>query len=163
MKRLLFVLLLGLACCSSKNDNPGYLYMMHAEEAKFEKILDRYDLIMEKVDDKVTYFTERPDRKAGFMKTSYFIGHWNKGDESFKEDPPNASIHAIMTDTEGGQELLHIVELTAPMYDPVNKTVRFTVRQIDSNSTIQPKTVTKVTLMIDRGAIGPMYGHDSLE
>jgi hypothetical protein len=41
------------------------------------------------------FFSDRPERVAGNMKTSAFIPFWSKGKDSFLSDPPNADLSII--------------------------------------------------------------------
>jgi len=43
----------------------------------------------------VIYFSDRPVRKAGHKSVSEFIEMWEKGDDSFKADPPNATLSVL--------------------------------------------------------------------
>ncbi len=43
----------------------------------------------------VIYFSDRPLRKAGHMSLSNFIEMWNKGSDSYKADPPNATLSVL--------------------------------------------------------------------
>jgi len=55
----------------------------------------------------VLYFSDRPNRIAGHMSLSEFIEMWNKGNDSFKADPPNATLSVLKK--EGSQNV--VVEL----------------------------------------------------
>jgi hypothetical protein len=46
----------------------------------------------------VIYFSDRPDRVAGHMSVSKFVEMWDKGDDSFKADPPNATLSVLKKD-----------------------------------------------------------------
>jgi hypothetical protein len=41
------------------------------------------------------FFSDRPERIAGNMKTSAFIPFWSDGKDSFLSDPPNADISIL--------------------------------------------------------------------
>ncbi len=41
------------------------------------------------------YFSDRPQRIVGHMKTTDFVDLWDEGENSFKEDPPNAVLAFI--------------------------------------------------------------------
>jgi len=43
----------------------------------------------------VIYFSDRPARKVGHISVSEFIGMWDKGVDSFKADPPNATLSIL--------------------------------------------------------------------
>ena len=38
------------------------------------------------------YFSDRPDRIVGHVTTREFVDHWTIGKDSFKSDPPNATL-----------------------------------------------------------------------
>jgi hypothetical protein len=38
------------------------------------------------------FFSDRPYRVAGHVRTAEFIGHWDKGSDNFAENPPNATL-----------------------------------------------------------------------
>lgn len=40
-------------------------------------------------------FSDRPDRVAGHMPTKNFIPFWSEGDDSFKKNPPNATLSVL--------------------------------------------------------------------
>jgi len=46
----------------------------------------------------VIYFSDRPARKAGHMSLSEFIEMWDKESDSFKADPPNATLSVLTKD-----------------------------------------------------------------
>ncbi|MHA7774817.1 hypothetical protein [Roseibium sp. M-1] len=56
------------------------------------------------------YFTDRPERIVGRVTTKEFVDHWATGDDSFKQDPPNA----VLTADNGGEA----VEVTLVLKNP---------------------------------------------
>jgi len=46
----------------------------------------------------VIYFSDRPARKAGHLSLEKFVESWNKGVNSFKADPPNATLSVLKKD-----------------------------------------------------------------
>jgi hypothetical protein len=56
------------------------------------------------------FFSDRPYRIAGKVRTSEFITHWDKGSDNFAENPPNATLSIF---TESGVDSA-VVELTDP-------------------------------------------------
>jgi hypothetical protein len=56
------------------------------------------------------FFSDRPQRVTGQVRTGEFIGHWDKGSDNFGENPPNASLSIF-----GEKDIrTAIVELTSP-------------------------------------------------
>jgi hypothetical protein len=56
------------------------------------------------------FFTDRPERIAGNMKTARFIPFWSEGKDSFKSDPPNADVSIL----DGKTLKQTVVELKDP-------------------------------------------------
>jgi len=57
----------------------------------------------------VIYFSDRPDRVAGHLSLEKFVESWNKGVDSYKADPPNATLSVLNKD--GAKNV--VVELTS--------------------------------------------------
>jgi hypothetical protein len=38
------------------------------------------------------FFSDRPERVTGHLGTAQFVGHWDKGADSFAKNPPNATL-----------------------------------------------------------------------
>ena len=55
-------------------------------------------------------FSDRPERLAGHMKTANFVPFWGEGADSFKSDPPNATLSVL----EGAEMANVVVELSEP-------------------------------------------------
>ena len=73
--------------------NTGYLFVISGTSGS----LDGDTLTLNGVPN-VIYFSDRPARKAGHMSLSEFIEMWNKGSDSFKADPPNATLSMLTKD-----------------------------------------------------------------
>ena len=59
------------------------------------------------------YFSDRPERITGQLRTSEFVGHWTKGADSFATNPPNATLSVF-----GAKEVSStVVVLTNPKLD----------------------------------------------
>ncbi len=54
-------------------------------------------LVLEGVNDMTLYFTDRPERIAGWMSSAEFVDEWGVGDNSFASVPPNADL-SILTE-----------------------------------------------------------------
>ena len=73
--------------------NTGYLLVISGTSGS----LDGYTLTLNGVPN-VIYFSDRPARKAGHLSLEKFVESWNKGIDSFKEDPPNATLSILEKD-----------------------------------------------------------------
>lgn len=76
----------------SSKENPELLYVLSAKTGSLEgDILTLNDIPL------VIYFSDRPDRIAGHISLKKFVDAWNKGSDSFKSDPPNATLSVLKT------------------------------------------------------------------
>ena len=55
------------------------------------------------------FFSDRPYRVTGHIPTDEFIGYWGQGDDSFANDPPNATLVTLEGD-EFEDVVLELVE-----------------------------------------------------
>ena len=86
--------------------NTGYLFVISGTSGS----LDGDTLTLNGVPN-VIYFTDRPARKAGHRSLEKFVEMWDKGDDSFKADPPNATLSLLKKDgAENGVVELMSVE-----------------------------------------------------
>ena len=81
---------------------PSYLFVISGTSGS----LDGDTLTLNGVPN-VIYFSDRPARKAGHRSLSEFIEMWDKGVDSFKADPPNATLSLL--NKEGAKNV--VVEL----------------------------------------------------
>jgi len=73
--------------------NTGYLFVISGTSGS----LDGDKLTLNGVPN-VIYFSDRPDRVAGHLSLEKFVESWNKGSDSFKTDPPNATLSVLNKD-----------------------------------------------------------------
>ncbi len=73
--------------------NPGYLFVISGTSGS----LDGDTLTLNGVPN-VIYFSDRPARKAGHLSLKKFVEMWDQGDDSFKADPPNATLSVFHKD-----------------------------------------------------------------
>ena len=72
-------------------------------------------LILRGVTPSTIYFSDRPQRVVGHLETAEFVGFWDEGEDSFKEDPPNAVLAFIGAGEEVPQEV--VIEISDPVID----------------------------------------------
>ena len=75
------------------------------------------------------YFSDRTARNAGHMSLSNFVEMWDKGVDSFKADPPNATLSVLMKNGEKNVE----VELLSAEHK--NGSLYFKIVELKSNAT----------------------------
>jgi len=68
-----------------ESKKPAYLLVLSGASGSFEG-----DKLTLNGVPNVVYFSDQPARKAGHISIEEFLESWNKGNNSFKEDPPNA-------------------------------------------------------------------------
>ncbi len=85
--------------------NPGYLFVISGTSGS----LDGDKLTLNGVPN-VVYFTDRPARKAGHLSLEKFVESWNKGSDSFKADPPNATL-SVMTKDGANNVLVELISV----------------------------------------------------
>ncbi len=70
-------------------------------------------LRLKSVNPATLFFSDRPDRITGHESTADFVANWSEGEDSFKSNPPNATL-SILTGPEP-QEI--VVVLKSPRLD----------------------------------------------
>jgi hypothetical protein len=85
-------------------------------------------------------FSDRPDRVTGHIPSGEFIDSWDKGEDSFASNPPNAVLSIFQPDHV--QDV--VVVLGSPEYDGTNLT--YGVEILDGD---MPATGGEAALFID--------------
>jgi len=85
-----------------------FLFVQTAQGLAFNK--SNGTLTLTGVSPVTVFFSDRPERIAGNMKTAHFIPFWSEGKDSFKLNPPNADISLL----DGGKLTQVVVELREP-------------------------------------------------
>lgn len=88
----------------------------------------------------VIYFTDRPDRESGHMSVKKFKSIWTKGINSFKSDPPNATLSAIFQE----KDLNSVMVISNPRID--NNSIIF---DVEISEGTPPATFNTGGLFID--------------
>ncbi len=118
-------------------DAPKFLYTMSAKSGTYENgRLTLNDVPL------VVYFSDRPARISGQLSIQVFEQGWRQGPDSFKADPPNATLSILSED--GNKNI--VVELSEPDVKVKEDTISFKVRVLDGDL---PKTFEHSTLFID--------------
>lgn len=120
---------------AGKMKQPKFLIVLSSNAG----IFDGKTLILKDVPHALL-FSERPNRIAKHEQLSTFVEGWNKGSDSFKTDPPNATL-SIYSETQNKNT---VVELTDPQ--ATGNTIRFQVKIIEGNL---PKSFEGSSLFID--------------
>lgn len=86
------------------------------------------------------FFSDRPERISGQVRTSEFISHWDKGSDNFAANPPNATLSLL---NETGVESI-VIELSEPKLE--DNTLSYTVKVLQGKL---PATFKESSLFID--------------
>jgi len=122
-------------------EKPGeadFLFVQSAKGLTFDKATNK--LTLTGVSPVTVFFTDRPERIAGNMKTTSFIPFWSEGKDSFKSNPPNADISLL----DGGKLTQIVVELQDPVLSGEN--LSYTVKTLQGE---MPESATDVSVFID--------------
>jgi len=115
-----------------------FLFVQTAKEMTFDKSTSK--LALQGVSPITVFFTDRPERIAGNMKTTAFVPFWSTGKDSFLSDPPNADISIL----EGDKLLQIVVVLQAP--ELRGDTLTYTVKVLQGD---MPAKGADVSVFID--------------
>ena len=115
-----------------------YLFVQTANALSFDKATNK--LTLHGVSPVTVFFSDRPERIAGNMKTSAFVPFWSQGKDSFLSDPPNADISVVE-----GKELRQIVAvLKSPELN--GRDLSYTVKILQGE---MPAKAEEVSVFID--------------
>jgi hypothetical protein len=103
---------LGFAMAQTAKDEPAkqadFLFVQIARGMAFDKSANK--LTLGGISPVTLFFSDRPERIAGNMKTKAFVPFWSTGKDSFLKDPPNADLSIL----EGDKLRQVVVVLQAP-------------------------------------------------
>lgn len=123
---------------TDKKEVPQYLFVQTAQKVSS----DGTTLTLHRVSPITLFFSDRPERITGHGKTEEYVTNWAKGEDSFKTDPPNATLCVF---GEGNEHIAEVVvELTKPVYKDGN--LSYTVKVLDGEL---PKTGGACSLFVD--------------
>ena len=91
---------------------PGASEVLFAQSANGVAFKDGV-LTLKDVSPTTVFFTDRPEREAGHVRNDRFLSSWTEGKNSFKANPPNASLSFF--DAQGGRPALAVVMLSEPL------------------------------------------------
>ena len=128
-----------------KKAAPEFLYVQEARSGSFTEQEDgTYELLLRNVSENTTYFVDRPYRESGKESTQAFVDLWGAGQDSFRNNPPNAAVSF-----QGTADSV-VVELSDPAYDAEAKTLTYTAHAVGAGTF--PKIMSDVSVFIDSGA-----------
>jgi microcystin-dependent protein len=102
------------------------LFALEARSGSFTRVpgrADRYTLVLRGVARRTTWFSDRPQREAGRIRTGSLLGSWRG--LGFAAEPPNAAV--VLDDGRRAQDTVAL-ELRLRSRDKRRRTARFRVR-----------------------------------
>ena len=142
---------------NNSEEKQTFLFVQTAAEGiiQHDKINGKkLTVVLKNINPYVTYFTNRPNRKSGQIPIEKFLGLWKeKGKNNFKQDAPNADVHAVRmgAKTSDNKLLNFVLVLINPQYDKANNTLTYTVQPVEGSPTPLMKSTPfkQVTVFID--------------
>jgi hypothetical protein len=118
--------------------NADFLFVQTARRMTFDRAANR--LTLHDVSPVTLFFSDRPDRIAGNMRTAAFVPFWSQGRDSFLSDPPNADLSIV----EGGELRQVVVVLHNPVLEGGN--LAYTVQVLSGT---MPDAGEEISVFID--------------
>jgi len=136
-----------------------YTQMANSASVKLNQNQQSATLTLNNVNNKTTWFSDRPVRESGVVGTKHFVSQWQTGgSKSFQTDPPNANIVALRSSNahlQANPKSLGSFELSNPTYNAKTKTLSYTIKSI-SGKLKNINHLNDVVLFIDSQI--PMFG-----
>lgn len=123
---------------SPQAGHADFLFVQSARRMRFDRPTGRMTLLG--VSPVTVFFSDRPERIAGNMRTAAFVPFWSQGKDSFLSDPPNADISIL----EGDTLKQVVVVLQSPAL--VGEDLSYEVKALQGEV---PATGTDVSVFID--------------
>lgn len=139
---------------SQLSPNDKMLFILHADDGHLEQAdtgRTNYVLTLYRVSKNVTFFTDRPARKAGKISVEEFL-------ETFRQEKPNAGLVSSQTHPERSRSRFSDIPVTLsnPKYDSKNDRMTMDVEILGGNQRVQTGDLGSTTLFIDD--FGPFAG-----
>ena len=120
---------------------------LEAEESMFVQTAQGVDsaggtLTLRGITPSTLYFSDRPQRVVGNMRTTDFVDLWGAGDNSFEADPPNAVLSFL--ETGGDAPADAVVVITEPQLS--NGDLSYSIEVLEGT---MPAHTGPATLFID--------------
>lgn len=123
---------------SPETSDLDFLFVQTAKSMSYAPATKRLTLV--DVSPVTLFFSDRPQRIAGNMRTAAFVPFWSTGSDSFLSDPPNADLSIL----EGNTLRQMVVVLKDPVLEADSLT--YTVEVVDGDI---PSSGNDVSVFID--------------
>lgn len=94
-----------------------------------------YRLTISDVNPYILYYTKRPKRLSGQVSLKNFLKAWNKGENSFKNNPPNAILYPGMINQSANRsgDAFRLI-ISKPHYQAEKSKMTYLVRPLGNSS-----------------------------
>lgn len=128
----------GAVSAETSAEQPDFLFVQTAKGMTYDAAAKR--LTLTGVSPVTLFFSDRPERIAGNMRTAHFEEFWKGGKDSFLQDPPNADLSIF----EDGKLRQSVVVLRDPKLE--GEDLHYTVEIVDGEP---PASGAEASLFID--------------
>lgn len=118
--------MLRTAQAGADSAEPEMLELLFVQSARAAELKNGV-LTLSDVHDSTLFFTDRPERITGHEPTEDFVYNWDKGDDSFADVPPNATLSILV----GPEPQEIVVVLKNPRF--ARTTLTYDVEVLDGN------------------------------
>jgi len=134
MKKIMMLLLLGFTSLSFASADNVLFFQSSSDGVIAKSGKNTYSLTLKANSGYVSYFTDRPVRKAGTVSLQKFISMWNdkKIKPNFAESAPNVAINLV---SQQGKNQNAVVEVSNPTY--ADNTVTYQLSMIDKKPLLE--------------------------
>ena len=149
----LFLMLCALAGCAAKaevkKEQQQLLFILHATHGYYAN----GKLTLTNISPAVSYFSDRPFRRAGTMEMAHFLDAWttDKRESNFTTNPPNAGL--VFFEEQGKKYSEISLELMSPEYDENKGVLIFDVRFLDNKELPNNKQMDEVSVFVDTASM----------
>lgn len=133
--------------------NIGLLFMHQAKQAQIRPLQEHacYQLTLMHIKPNLLYFSDRPQRFAGYMRIPAFIKFWSRNKLSH-----NAVLHGERRYNQPDSSFSRVVTITEPRYNPIRHSLSYKACLTDRHSEprIKIRHLSNVTLFVDEFQYG---------
>lgn len=153
---------------NSANKNVNYFLIQSAAKGSIQiqkNAGNTYTIVLHHISPYLSYFSDRPNRSAGQITLQKYLELWSKkGVAGYKNNPPNAILHAMVSassqssqPSQGAEAANHepnyyAFEISEPKYDSAAQTLSYVAKPLNGgNNGKLPEAaeLNHVTLFID--------------
>lgn len=138
------------AVSAEKSKELKYLFLIHACRGKIsisDTSNNNYQIVLHKVIG--AYLADRPAREVGRLDINQFVETWDKGEDSFKTNNPNAALYAGLDYKVRQKQISEFVVLSNPVYDAKKNDLTFDAKPMSEKTKLTAGALKEATLFID--------------